>query len=120
MQFDYMYTMTAEDSIEIEDIGNFCLSVTNDLYLEWIMMCTTTYGITTYLQAGPFRIDFDELDDRVVYVFQRMEYNQGKLCKLIDSFINDDKKRVTQVSLISEDKAKSSIKDLVRGLYEQQ
>lgn len=113
MQFDYMYTMTAEDSVEIEDVGNFCLSVINDVYREWIMICSTEFGITKWLQAGPFRIDFDELDDRVMYTYQQMEYNQTKMCRIIDSFINDPKKTTTQVTVLEESEAKSRIKDLV-------
>ena len=46
MQFEYMYTMSAQDSVEIEDVGNFCISVVNDVYQEWIMICCTTYGIS--------------------------------------------------------------------------
>lgn len=119
MQFEYMYTMSAQDSIEIEDIGNFCISVTNSVYQEWIMICSTTYGITKYMQAGPFRIDFDELDDRVTYIFQRMDYNQNKLCGIIDKFINDPHKMASQVKIISDSDAKNEIKDMVKKVYEQ-
>ena len=119
MQFEYMYTMSAQDSVEIEDIGNFCISVVNDFYQEWIMICCTTYGITKYIQAVPFRIYLYELDDKVTYTFQRMEYKQNKLCNIIDKFINDPHNIASQVKIISDSDAKNEIKDMVKKVYEQ-
>ena len=114
MQINYMYTFTSNDSIEIEDVGNFNLSISNDMYSEWIMICSTLYGITTCFQAGPFIPDFDNITDKVTYSFQRFEYNQNKIYKMIDNFINDSKKLITRAEIIDKDEAKIRIKDLTK------
>lgn len=112
MKFDYMYTQQAEDFIELDDIGNFALSVTNDLYEEYILIITTEMGICQMIQFGPYKVDFDELPDRCSCVYQRFEYSQGKLAGIIDKYINDPHKAVTQVVEITINEARNRIKNI--------
>ena len=113
MQFNYLYVQEATGSIDIDDIGNFAISVTNDMYKEWIMLVNTVYGITEVVQYGPHSIDFDELEDKVTCNYQRFDYNEQRICKLVDTYINDTQKLITQVSVISFTEAKERIKNIV-------
>lgn len=117
MQFDYLYTMQAQGTIEIEDIGNFALSITNDLYNEYIIIVKTTYGVSEIIQFGPHKIDFEQLEDRVNYNYIRTDYNESRLSKIIDNYINDPKKMVTQVSLITFEEARKRIINLVDVIF---
>lgn len=116
MKFEYAFTLQANADIEIEDIGNCCISVTNSLYHEYILIIKTRYGTTEVIEYGPLQIDSTELLSKVYYSYNRFDFNDGKITRLIDNFINDTKKFVTQVELISVDTAKSRIKDLVQYL----
>ena len=114
MQFDYLYEVQATGSIEIEDVGNFAISITSDIYEEYFMVVVTQYGMSHIIQYGPINIEIDELPDKVCYSYQRIEYNQSRLSKIIDKYINDSYKHVTQVTLIDIEDVKSNIKDLLR------
>lgn len=113
MQFEYLYTMQATGNIDIENIGDFAISVTNDMCKEWLMIVRTEYGICQIIQYGPLLIDFDELPENVNYNYQRMEYNEGKLVRMIDKFINDPSKLATQVTEISIDDATNRIVNMI-------
>lgn len=113
MQFNYMYVQESMGSVEIDDIGNFCISVTNDFYKEWLMIVTTMYGITEVIQYGPLNIDFDELDSKVTYTYQRFDYSESKICKMVDYYINDNSKMTTQVTVIDFEDARNKIKSMV-------
>ena len=113
MQFEYLYTMQATGNIDIENIGDFAISVTNDMCKEWLMIVRTEYGICQIIQYGPLLIDFDELPENVNYNYQRMEYNEGKLVRMIDKFINDPSKLATQVTEINIDDATNKIVNMI-------
>lgn len=113
MQFDYMYIAEAQGSIEIEDLGNFAISVTNDLFQEYLMVAVTTYGITEIIEYGPIKIDFDELCPFTNYSYRRIDYSEYNLKKLINKLLNDEKKNITQVTLIDFDEAKNKIRNFI-------
>lgn len=116
MEFKYMFVQEATGYVDIDDIGHFAISVTNDMYKEWIMIVNTVYGITEIVQYGPHSIDFDELEDKVNYSYQRFEYSESRISKIIDYYINDSSKHATQVSVISFKEAKERIKNIVEFL----
>lgn len=111
MQFDYFYIQQANGSLEIDDIGNCALIVTNDLYREYILIIKTSMGKTEVLQYGPNKIDFEELPERVDCSYQRFDYNQNKIKSVIDKFLNDPKKIITQAIVVSVETAKEHIRD---------
>lgn len=111
MQFEYLQVQTAMSSIEINDIGNFCLQCFSDFGETKILIVKTIDGISEIITYGPVNIDVEELPDFVSYTYQRMEFNQRKIAKIIDKFIND--KIVTQVLEIEQIEAKEIIRNLI-------
>lgn len=111
MQFEYLQVQTAMSSIDIDDIGNCCLQCFSDFGETKVLIIKTIDGISEIITYGPINIDVKELPDYVDYTYQRMEYNQRKIAKIIDKFIND--KIVTQVIEIEPVEAKSIIRNLV-------
>lgn len=108
---NYLYETTSNDSIDIEDIGNVCLLVNNDLGQNWVLLIKTILGITYILEYGPFY--YHKNSDYVYSCFQKIDYSEYKLKKRIDKFINDPKRVITQVQFIDEDEARLLIKSVV-------
>ena len=57
--FEYLYTVKAEDSIEVEDVGNCCLKVLNDTGYEWFLVIDTKLGDCFVKTFGPFNVDIE-------------------------------------------------------------
>ena len=111
MQFKYMYIAEAQGSIDIEDLGNFALSVTNDLFQEYVMIAVTVYGITEIIEYGPIKIDSDEPSNSIFYSYRKFDYSEYNIKKMVDKLLNDERKRITQVTLIDFEEARNRIKD---------
>lgn len=111
MQFKYMYIAEAQGFIDIEDLGNFVLSVTNDLFQEYVMVAVTIYGITEIIEYGPIKIDSDESSNSIFYSYRKFDYSEYNIKKIIDKLLNDERKRITQVTLIDFEEARNKIKD---------
>ena len=112
MNFPYMYVQDNLDSIDIEDIGNVSLQLINDLGQCWYMLVSTSLGWTTIKTFGPMSLT----DDILLYHFQLNydleEYNDSKLIKKIDKFINDPKKLITQIFFVDKNESIEKLKRL--------
>lgn len=94
--FEYFKELKANDSLSVYDIGNCCLKAFNDDGQVYYLMTTTTLGFTKVYQYGPLNVD--DLNLGVYYncSVQTIEYSEKVLFKLIDSFLNDKYKKITQ------------------------
>lgn len=104
--FEYLYTVRAEDSIEIEDIGNCCIKVFNDIGYYWYLIIETSLGDSYIKIFGPFNTDIKNyFIHGFNFNFSKIDYTERKLEKIIDNFINDPKKMVSQVVEITSEEA---------------
>ena len=110
--FDYLYVLQATGSFEIEDIGKFSISCTNDAYYEYIMIVETVYGISHIIQAGPIPIDRDEDLLFRSMSYSAMPFDGDKISKMVEKLINDTKKMITQVTRLDKDDALERVPDL--------
>ena len=111
MQFEYLQQITAQESIDIDDIGNTAIQCWSNYGETKVLIIKTMDGITEIIEFGPVNTDINELPDRVIYNYQRFEFNQGKIIKIINKFINDE--IVSQVREVTFIEAKNVIKNLV-------
>ena len=113
MKYDYSFQMViaSNNSIEIENIGEVALSATNSFHQERILIINTFLGETTILQFGPSFIDMETLPDYSSFIYKKMSYDQRKLDKLIDDWINDPKFGTVNVEQLELEDALSRIKD---------
>lgn len=111
MQFEYLQQITAQESIDIDNIGQVCLQVFSAYGETKVLIIRTTDGISEIIEFGPVNTDIEELPDKVFYSYQRMEFSQQKIYKIINKFINDQ--IVQQVFEVSFEDAKKVIKNLV-------
>ena len=101
--FDYLYTTSAMSSVEVKDIGNTLIQAFNDNGLEWFLYIKTLMGETVVKIFGPFHVqDETYFPYGFVYTLSKFDYNEKKLLKIIDNFINDPKKNITQVLVDNE------------------
>lgn len=94
--FDYIYTVQAEDSLEIEDIGNTCIHILNAMGYEWFMIIKTDLGDTLVKTFGPFHVDLNDYFKGFNFNFSKFDYKESRICTIIDNFINDPKKNIIQ------------------------
>lgn len=109
MVFDYFRTITALDSITIDDIGNTCINAINDNAEEWFLVVHTYEGWTEIKEFGPLIVDTNDLPTYFEYRKYAYEFNEKKLGTTIDKFINNPKRMITQVSEVEKDFVKSRL-----------
>lgn len=102
--FNYLYAVVAQDSLEVEDIGNTCIHVLNDAGYEWYLIIETELGETRVKTFGPFNVDRPDWFVRGFnYNYSFMDYRESRINNIIDNFLNDSKKMITQ-ALVCESK----------------
>lgn len=116
MQFEYLYQISAMGNIDIEDIGNVCLSATNTLYQEYILIIFTEQGKSKIISYGPRFVDLKIAPSSVSYTYNEIDFKQSKLIRVIEQFLNNPKHMISQVQEITLEEAKDKIKDLVEYL----
>lgn len=112
MNFPYVYEITSLDSLEINDIGNCSLKCFNDLGDSFYLDIKTELGWTTIKQLGPLKLD--SFNDAYNYSFSylKKEFNEKNLHKLIDSFLNDNKRCITQAFIIDSDEFLTKLEEM--------
>lgn len=103
MTFEYLQDVKFMDSIDIEDIGNVQLEALNDLGDQWYLDIHTSLGYTKIVTIGPLMADSNNTGFSFNFNYQYMEYNDKKLVVIIDKFINDVKKNISQLFFTSHD-----------------
>ena len=109
--YEYLYEVKATGFIDIENIGEVCLSATNDFLQERILIIHTEYGKTKVLQYGPVYVDHVQTPLNSQYTYGEFDYDDRKIDKIIDKFINEPKFSTTQVTEISYEDAMDRIID---------
>ena len=116
MNFEYMKVSTSMDSIEVEDIGNVYIRASNDAADEWYMSIQTSLGWVEVKQFGPLKIDGEGLGLFFNYIYQKFEYSEKKLFKLISDFINNPKKAITVAEIISKSDFEEKLTEVANGI----
>lgn len=92
----YLYQEQPMDSLTVDDAGNCAISAYNDDGELYLLIVITKYGVTRLLEYGPFRGG-----SRVTYcscVFDQFDYNEKKLFKKFEKFLNNPSRMITQAS----------------------
>ena len=91
-------------SVEVEDIGNVALVMYDDMGHEWYLLTITSLGWTKVYMFGPLMIDVDSLVVKSFsFTYSDIEYRETKLISMMEKFIQDPRKCVTQVLEINRD-----------------
>ena len=113
-KFEYYTRLVVLNDIEIEDIAECCLCANNDLNEKWVLIISTELGITDVFEVGPAIFSMDELPNSFSCSYRRIEYSDYKISKIIDKFLNDSSRGITQAVEIEKEEAKTYFVDLAR------
>ena len=111
--FSYFYTKQAMGDLEVEDIGKCCIQACNDEGMIWYLLIETNMGWTKICEYGPCTPDFFELPKSVYCSFSRIEYNEGKIEKRIDEFLNSKMRNITQAIVVDREVMFSDCKSIL-------
>lgn len=115
MEFKYLYEMQATGSVGVEDIGNFCMSCTNDLFQEYILVVKTELGVTQVFTFGPWLVDSQYPVYNCSLSLTKFDYSSSKIEKIVDKLLNSGIP-ISQATVITLEEAKDRIVDLRRFL----
>ena len=117
MTFDYMQRVVIDAQLEVEDIGNCIISARNDVAEEFYLLIKTELGWTEIIEYGPCLPDLEILPFYVSQTYQRIEFNQGKICSIIQKFLNNPKRLITQAEVTELDEIKDFIRNPLHKVY---
>lgn len=109
--FEYLFTVRAEDVLEVEDIGNTCIHALNDAGYEWYLTIESKLGDTYIKEFGPFNVDIDNyFPFGFEFKHYKFQYSEKKLTTIITKFMNDQKRLITQAFTCEIEEAYDKIK----------
>ena len=101
MTFDYLQRVIVDGQLDVENIGQCTIQANSDLGEEYYLIIRTSLGFTELLEYGPCVPDFlPQLQANYQINYSRIEYNQGKIERAIDRFLNNPKRMITQAKII--------------------
>ena len=112
--FDYDFHYTPMDSIDIDDIGNCCISASNDIGEFYYFISRTVLGVTRIMEYGPFKDGSFPI--HAEWLFDQFDYNEKKIYNRIDKFLNNKNRVITQVEETDYESIEDKIVDLKRYL----
>lgn len=101
MTFEYLQRVVVDGSLDVENIGDCTIQANNDFYQEYYLIIRTTLGWTEVAEYGPYSPDLPMLQENYQIKYSRFEYSQSKIERIIDKFLNDPKRLITQAKIIS-------------------
>ena len=82
------------------------------------MLIESTLGWTKILEYGPASPDFDELPKSVTCHFSRIEFDERKIFKRVDEFLNNRFRNITQAQLVEREILFEDCKSLLEYMEE--
>ena len=107
--------MEATGQLDIDDRGNCCISAIDNLHRESILIVKTDLGCSKVLQWGPMLVDSDHPSPKMSCTFQYFDYDDYKIDKIIDKFLNGTT-LCSQAEEIPLEEALNRVRDLVTFL----
>lgn len=116
--FEYFYSKSAFGELQVDDIGDCCIQANNDEGLFYYLLIETNLGWTKILEYGPATPDFDELPKSVSCNFSRIEFDEKKIFKRVDEFLNNRFRNITQAQVVDRDVLFADCKSLLDYMEE--
>lgn len=113
-EFEFANEWKPTNSIDIDNIGNFCLeAIDEEDGFYYYLMVKTTLGTSTIISYGPVVPDVELLPDNYNINFQRLQFNDKKMNIWISKWLNDRMKKITGAYIIEEKIFKDNFKDIL-------
>ena len=117
MTFEYLQRVVVDAELNVDDIGQCVILGRNDIGEESYLIIRTEMGWTEQISIGPVCPDIEILPFNVAILYIRYEYNQGKIERAIDKFLNDPKKMISQAEVVTFDTIYPNIWQTVRKIF---
>ena len=117
MTFEYLQRVVVDAELNVDDIGQCVILGRNDIGEESYLIIRTEMGWTEQISIGPVCPDIEILPFNVAILYSRFEYNQGKIERAIDKFLNDPKKMISQAEAVTFDTIYPNIWQTVRKIF---
>lgn len=109
MTFEYLQRIIVDAQLDVDNIGECVILGRNDLGEEFYLIIRTDMGWTEQINFGPVTPEIDILPFNINLTYARFEFNQTKLMRAIDKFLNDPKKMITQADVVEMDSIQEGI-----------
>lgn len=117
MTFEYLQRVVVDAELNVDDIGQCVILGRNDIGEESYLIIRTEMGWTEQISIGPVCPDIEILPFNVAILYSRFEYNQGKIERSIDKFLNDPKKMISQAEVVTFDTIYPNIWQTVSKIF---
>lgn len=117
MTFEYLQRVVVDAELNVDDIGQCVILGRNDMGEESYLIIRTEMGWTEQISIGPVCPDIEILPFNVAILYSRFEYNQGKIERAIDKFLNDPKKMISQAEVVTFDTIYPNIWQTVSKIF---
>ena len=117
MKFDYLQRVIIDAQLDVENIGECVLLGRNDLGEEWYLLIHTDMGFTEVIEHGPVVPDLSILPFSISTYYNRFEYNQGKIERIIDKFLNNPKRGISQAEVSTLEYVEEHFPNIVKRVY---
>ncbi len=112
MEFEFDKQLEAQNSIEIENIGDFGLEAIDEDGLRHYLAVKTLYGWSVIASCGPVMLDTDVLPSGFSTGITKMAYKEDRLNKFISLWLNDKSKKIKEAEVLSFDEAILEFKNI--------
>ena len=110
--FKYLTEIVVQNDIQIEDIGECAILANNDLDEKWVLIISSELGLVDVFETGPIWDDMSVLPRYFFVSYKRIDYSESKISKIIDKFLNEPSRGITQAVEIDKEEAKSKFINL--------
>lgn len=112
MEFEFNNQFTPQSLIDIDNIGAFALEAVNEDGIYYYYIVQTIIGQSIIASCGPIIPDIDILPSGFCVTIYKMPYNEIRLTKAINLFLNDKYKKITDARIIDIEEAIDQFRDV--------
>ena len=117
MTFEYLQRVVIEAELDVDNIGQCVLQANNDFGEEFYLVIVTELGWTEVFEYGPCTPALEELPVSYQISYSRFEYNEGKIERIIDKFLNNPKRGITQAQIANLDEIRPFMVNPIDKLF---
>lgn len=111
-KYEFNCTVVVGATLDIENTGNCAIVAHNDLHQTFVLIIKSDLGFTQTVEFGPSINDDGDVPSKIVSHYTRFEYNEYKIDKLVDNFLNNKYNNITQAEVVDFETAKQYIRNL--------
>ena len=112
MEFEFYKQLTAQNKIDINNIGSFALEAYNEDGVYYFYLVKSIMGQSVIASCGPIIPDLDAIPSGFSINLYKMPYNEARLSKAIGLFLNDREKQITDAREIDIEDAIEQFRDI--------